>query len=165
MIKEKKCSCGEVNPDNFYKEQRSKCKKCVLAGAKNKYSNLSESDKNSYIKKQGKWQDDNFIRFRLLQAKSRAKSKNLPCEITADYLQSLLDYQENKCFYSGMEMKLSRAGAYTASIDRVDSTKGYVKGNIVFVISAVNTMKNDLPEKEFLSIIESIYKNKNLKFH
>jgi len=62
-------------------------------------------------------------------------------------------------------MELSRVGAYTASIDRVDSAKGYVKGNIVFVISAVNTMKNDLPEKELLSIIESIYKNKNLKFH
>lgn len=39
---------------------------------------------------------------------------------------------------------------------------GYIKGNVVFVISAVNTMKNNLSEKEFLNIIESIY-NKSLK--
>jgi hypothetical protein len=62
-------------------------------------------------------------------------------------------------------MELNRAGAYTASVDRVDSSRGYVKGNVVFVISAVNTMKNDLSEKEFLSIIESVYKNKNPKIH
>jgi len=155
-----KCSCGETNPDNFYKTGKRKCKKCILAAAKNKYYNLSESDKKYYIKKQNKWQDNNFLQFRLTSAKARARAKNIPCEIDVPYLQSLLDQQENKCFYSGIEMELNRAGAYTASIDRIDSSIGYVKGNVSFVISAVNTMKNDLSEKEFLSIIESVYKNK-----
>lgn len=59
-------------------------------------------------------------------------------------------------------MELHRAGAYSASIDRIDSSIGYIRGNVVFVISAVNTMKNNLSEKQFLNIIESIY-NKNLK--
>lgn len=162
---ELKCSCGDTNPDNFYKNRKSKCKKCILECAKNKYSNLSESDKKYYIEIQNKWQDNNFLQFRLTSARARARVKNIPFEIDVAYLQSLLDQQENKCFYSGIEMELNRAGTYTASVDRVDSSKGYVKGNVVFVISAVNTMKNDLLEKEFLSIIESVYKNKNPKIH
>lgn len=57
-------------------------------------------------------------------------------------------------------MKLHRAGAYSASIDRIDSSIGYIRGNVVFVISAVNTMKSNLSEKEFFNIIESVYKKK-----
>jgi hypothetical protein len=159
-----KCACGETTPENFYPKRKSKCKKCILEGAKDKYANLSESDKKSYIEKQGKWQDDNFLQYRLLQARSRAKSKNLPCEIDTHYLEGLLLGQGNKCFYSGLEMELSRAGNYSASIDRVDSSKGYVKGNVIFVIWAVNTMKNDLDENEFLSIVEAIHQKQKSDF-
>lgn len=163
--KDYECGCGETNPDNFYPKRKSKCKKCILEVAKDKYTNLSESEKKSYIKKQGRWQDENFLQYRLLQAKSRAKSKGLPCEIDVDYLECLLASQDNKCFYSGMDMELNRAGNYSSSIDRVDSSRGYVKGNVVFVIWAVNTMKNDLPEEEFLKIIEAIHQKQKSEFH
>lgn len=162
--REYKCTCGETNPENFYPKRKSKCKKCILDGAKNKYANLSESDKKSYIEKQNKWQDDNFLQYRLLQARSRAKSKNIPFEIDVNYLEDLLSNQENRCFYSGLEMELNRAGNYSASIDRVDSSKGYVKGNVVFVIWAVNTMKNDLDENEFLRIVEAIHQKQKSDF-
>ncbi len=155
---EHKCSCGETNPNKFYVKRKTKCKKCILNNAKIKYTNLNESDREKYIKKQNKWQDDNFLNFRLLQAKSRAKSKKLPFEIDVEYLEELLEQQENKCFYSGIEMGIGRLAKYSASIDRIDSTKGYVKGNVAFVIAAVNTMKSDLSEKEFLSIVKAIYK-------
>lgn len=158
------CICGESDPKNFYKTRKGTCKSCVLKDAKNKYNNLTEEDKSSYIKKQGKWQDNNFLKYRLLQAKSRAKSKGIVCEIDVDYLKYLLIKQNNKCFYSGIEMEMNRAGSYTASIDRIDSNKGYVVGNIVFVIWAVNTMKNDLSEDEFLNIIKLISEKQSSKF-
>lgn len=34
------------------------------------------------------------------------------------------------------------------SIDRIDSSVGYVRGNVQFVCDVVNRMKQDLPEVE-----------------
>lgn len=92
------------------------------------------------------------------------KGKKIPFEIDVNYLESILNHQNTKCFYFGIEMSLNRAGKYSASIDRIDSSKVYIKGNVVFVISAVNTMKNDLEENEFLKIIEAIYKKQSSDF-
>jgi len=36
------------------------------------------------------------------------------------------------------------------SIDRIDSSIGYVRGNVQFVCDVVNRMKQDLPQKELL---------------
>ncbi len=163
--KDYKCTCGETNSQAFYKNRKIKCKKCILEDAKNKYANLSDCEKKNYINKQGKWQDDNFLQYRLLQARARAKSKNIPFKIDINYLEQILLNQNNKCFYSGIKMELNRAGNYSASIDRIDSSKGYINGNIAFVIWAVNTMKNDLVEDEFLKIIKAIYINKKSDFH
>jgi len=41
-------------------------------------------------------------------------------------------------------------GASTASLDRIDSSKGYVRGNIQWVHIAINFMKHSLPEEEFI---------------
>ena len=159
------CICGETNSNNFYNKRRGRCKKCILTGAKDKYSNLSESEKKCYIKKQNKWQDDNFLKYRLLSAKSRAKSKNIEFDLDIEFLENIIKKQENKCYYSGIELQFKRLGPYTASIDRLNSSKGYTKDNITFVIGAVNTMKNDLSEEEFFKIIKSVYKKQNQKFH
>ena len=43
-----------------------------------------------------------------------------------------------------------KEGASTASLDRIDSSKGYVKGNIQWVHIAINFMKHSLPEEEFV---------------
>lgn len=36
------------------------------------------------------------------------------------------------------------------SIDRIDSSAGYVRGNVQFVCDVVNRMKQDLRQKELL---------------
>lgn len=35
------------------------------------------------------------------------------------------------------------------SIDRIDSSKGYYKGNIQIVLNCINKMKNDMPDEAF----------------
>lgn len=162
-IKPYKCKkCGETNPDNFNKNgTKSMCGSCYSKLAKERYANFTPEEKDNYVQKQHEWQNKNFLKYRLHQANARARSVyNLPCEIDVEYLEELLVKQKNKCYYSGVEMKLHKAGKYTASLDRIDSTKGYVKGNVVFVLWIVNTMKNNLTEEEFFGLISSIYKNK-----
>lgn len=47
---------------------------------------------------------------------------------------------------------------YRASLDRIDSSKGYIKGNVQFVSTPINFMKSemsDLDTKKFLKLISS----------
>lgn len=45
-----------------------------------------------------------------------------------------------------------------ASLDRIDSSKGYIKGNVQFIVAPINYMKStlsDLEVKQFLKEISS----------
>jgi hypothetical protein len=47
---------------------------------------------------------------------------------------------------------------YTPSLDRIDPTKGYVKGNIQVISKKANSMKNNANEKELLAFANWIFK-------
>ena len=46
----------------------------------------------------------------------------------------------------------------TASLDRIDSSKGYIKGNVQWVHKEFNKMKLDLLDKEFIDICKLVHK-------
>jgi len=46
-------------------------------------------------------------------------------------------------------------------IDRIDSTKGYVEGNVVPCCNACNELKSDKSREKFLARIESIHRWQN----
>jgi hypothetical protein len=67
---------------------------------------------------------------------------------------------------SGMELKFGRTNkdriGKSVSIDRIDSTKGYIPNNIQWVDKRINIMKNKMDEQEFLSICKKIVEHKKL---
>lgn len=68
----------------------------------------------------------------------------LPFEITIDYLWSLFLSQKAKCSITGLPLTFdSKNNEYdgTASLDRIDSSKGYVVGNVHWTNKEVNMMK------------------------
>lgn len=72
-------------------------------------------------------------------AKGGKGRKPLPFEVTIEYLSYLLDEkQKGKCALTGMPITVFD---HTASVDRIDSSKGYVKGNLQWVHKDINMMK------------------------
>jgi hypothetical protein len=51
----------------------------------------------------------------------------------------------------------------TASLDRIDSSKGYIEGNVQWIHKHINKMKNNFNESYFIEICKKIsQKNQNL---
>ena len=165
---EKKCECGETLNENFYKSRYNKCKKCIRKYQLDFYYKEKREAYKPGGKNYGKYKI-NIINKRYLGAKHRAIRKGLKFDIEESYIHKLIKEQDNKCKYSGIELDTSSIGSKntfinhnTLSIDRIDSKKGYVEGNLSLVSSIVNSMKNNLSEEEFFSLIEKIYlKNLN----
>lgn len=83
--------------------------------------------------------------------------------ITLDHLKDVWDRQSGICPYSGIQLKLPRGKGrqdrvYTASLDRIDSTKPYEEGNLQFVSTIINFMKSDLSHEQTIEFIELLRK-------
>ena len=72
-------------------------------------------------------------------------------EIDVEYLMGLHSDQHGLCAISGIKMThISGKGkvATNISIDRIDSSKGYINGNIQLLCLAANMMKLNMSEEE-----------------
>ncbi len=93
--------------------------------------------------------------------KSSAIKRKIVFHISMEQAWQKALEQDMICPYTGLKLGFSRKREErTASLDRIDSSKGYVDGNIQWVDRRANYMKSDLTEKEFLEYIELIYKNR-----
>lgn len=99
---------------------------------------------------------------RFLGLQERAKRNGLAVDIDKQYLHDLWDQQNGKCAISGIDMTyITNCGRIptNVSVDRIDSSKGYIKGNVQLVCMAVNQMKNDLDMQTLLTFCEAILLN------
>ena len=78
--------------------------------------------------------------------------------ITMKYAWDLFIQQERKCALTGVELYFpERADVhFTASLDRIDSTKGYIEGNVQWVHRNVNLMKWDFNQDYFINWCKTI---------
>lgn len=91
--------------------------------------------------------------------RSRVKGKwNYP-NLDNQYIHDIWLKQNGLCCYTGLPMKLAGATKNIfemASLDRIDSSIGYMKGNVQFCITAINYAKNDKSDLEIRAFIEKI---------
>ena len=81
-----------------------------------------------------------------------AKLRNLNFDISIEFAWELFLKQNRKCALSGKEIFFGlsvKDRTQTASLDRIDSKRGYTKDNIQWVHKTVNIMKMALPEDTF----------------
>jgi hypothetical protein len=86
--------------------------------------------------------------------KAQAKHRGHEFGITIEYAWQLFVEQGRKCALTGLPLALSPSsmapGTSTASLDRIDSDRGYIEGNVQWVHVAINYMKHTLPEEVFI---------------
>ncbi len=151
--------CGLTDPTFFYPRTKSRCKRCSSAAHLAHLAANPEAKRRNH-EKAAQWRVDNPIRFRWLQARARSKRKDLDFSITEDDITALYEAQDGLCAYTKLPMSLDfNTGAHSASVDRIDSDKGYTLDNIVLCCAIVNTMKNDMSVPEFKTIIQCLYEN------
>jgi hypothetical protein len=86
----------------------------------------------------------------------------MPATVTGKDLKEQFDKQNGRCAYTNQLLTfdpMKNKDAVLASLDRINSNKGYVKGNIQWVWDTVNTMKMALPHDEFVRICKLIAEN------
>lgn len=96
--------------------------------------------------------------------KRRAARKNLQITISEDEFIALVT---SDCHYCGKSWKkevrtVNRREVRMLTIDRKDSSKGYVSENCVSCCKRCNTIKMDMSYEEFLSQIKDIAQNLKL---
>lgn len=146
------CKCGKISvidATDLYKKKRKGCLEC--SGKKRRMSEDILSDT--------KWKHILGHRFR--------KTKILDIGISKEEAYDLFLKQNKKCAISGVEIKFinyhKTSNETTASLDRIDSNKGYIKGNIQWVHKTINNMKQALSDEEFIKWCRKVVDNQGTK--
>jgi hypothetical protein len=87
--------------------------------------------------------------------KRDAERRNLSFEITIEDIYNQYVKQELRCAFSNYLLEWG----VDASVDRIDSSKGYSKDNIQIVHKVLNMMKKDLPNDEFIAWCDAVGRN------
>jgi hypothetical protein len=99
----------------------------------------------------------------LSSIKNRAFNKGLECSVTKEYLWDLYIKQNRKCNLTGLDIEFKKKKSpQTASLDRIDSSKGYTENNVQWVHKDINIIKQDYSLSEFLNYCKLVidYENK-----
>jgi hypothetical protein len=89
--------------------------------------------------------------------KISANGRSMEWGIDVFQVANLLEKQGYKCVLSGLPIRAN--GDFqdiTASIDRIDNSKGYTPDNIQLVHKRINMMRGALPVEEFISLCEQV---------
>ncbi len=152
-----KCDCGNLRilPTKSINREENKTCGCLLRG------NVKSGSYN--------WNGHGEIHGKIWSGiKSGARIRGHNFGISIKYAWNLFLKQNRKCALSGVDIKFpctvrdNENGGRTASLDRIDSNKGYIKGNVQWVHKNINLAKQELSDSDFIELCRSVVKhNKN----
>lgn len=94
--------------------------------------------------------------------KARAERRGYNIGLTIEYAWDLYLKQDRKCALSGLPIDFAisnrKSSETSASLDRIDCSKGYVEGNVQWVHKHVNIMKNVYEQEYFIYLCNLISK-------
>ena len=158
MTDTKRCTkCGEVKPLSEFpfcaankNGAYSWCRGCVSVNNRKWY------DKNTiYAKERSRqYHRRNPVSHILSNARSRAKSLNLPFNLTSEDI-----HIPDVCPVLGIKLEVGGQGGRdnSPSLDRINPSKGYVKGNVWIISNRANRMKQEMSPEGLLEFATKMY--------
>lgn len=152
------CDCGKIElrrKDHVDSQRTKSCKSCSAKRTASLYP--LPIHRTGYLGLSGT---------HFLSIKSGAEKRNISFNVVPEYLWNLYVEQNSKCAVSGIDIVLVNKtktsnpdwSMITASLDRIDSSKGYQPGNVWWVHKRVNRLKNDFSMDELLYWSQAIVK-------
>jgi len=95
------------------------------------------------------------------QVKNAAKLRDMNLDITIEQAWDKFLLQDRRCVLTGVNLAFHRNdnSKVTASLDRIDSAKGYTVDNTQWVHKIINRMKTDLKQPLFIEWCRKVVKN------
>jgi hypothetical protein len=167
----KKCTkcLIEKAVSEFYKSKSCEdgltysCKSCFLSYRNSKreearvyMSNLREVKRDEInAKKREYWNKQDFRKKLICQVRARAKTRGFEFNLELEDIP----YTET-CPLLGCKLVpgTQHDYEYTHSLDRIDPTKGYIKGNVWVMSKKANSMKNNATKEELILFAENVLK-------
>lgn len=92
---------------------------------------------------------ESFLKLKVSSLKCTANKNHLLFDLSWIYLSTLLEQQKRKCFYTDVDLVWGRGHKQTdsrfrATVDKIEPSKGYVIGNVVWCSRRANIIKSDL---------------------
>lgn len=163
-----KCSCGKEQFIRAYFLESGRQDCCKSCSQKRALENNVSRQKFLKLAHEG---IGNFTKTTYWYFKNNAKRRNISWseELTIEYLYELLLKQNKKCALTGLDIDLTESRnnsnvnfeLMTASIDRIDSSKGYEPNNIQWVHKNINRMKWAFPQNQFIEMCKLIVNHAN----
>lgn len=166
--------CGEETekPAAEIKRQKKRGKTkfyCSLKCAGKTKNNLKHLTKfkNNFVDTKYTRQRDKYAGFRwyMKVIKKSSKKRNHPYNVDIEYLETLWQQQEGICPFTKQKLVFKKysddntSTPYSASIDRIDNNKGYVKGNIRFVALMFNYARNRFSDDYVIEFCKQVASN------
>jgi len=142
------CKCGnrlERVPSNLKINKYNACRECLSGSGTWSWSGYGEIPQDVF----------NTIH-------NGAKAKGLEFNVTIEYLWELFLKQNRRCVFTGEELFFNKTyrtkTLKTASLDRIDSSTGYIPGNVQWVHRDVNKLKKNFSDARFVEICKRVAK-------
>lgn len=150
------CSCGNVGKrrkDHIDSGRTIECKSCASKRTAHNYGMPSSFSGHEGVSK---------THFSSIE--HGAKRRGYDFDLTIEFLWDLYEKQDRRCALTGREILLKPAihknnvdwRVVTASLDRIDPTKGYTTNNVQWVHKEINRLKNNYPQEKFVSMCKEI---------
>ena len=90
------------------------------------------------------------------QLAAGAAARKIDFNLDRKFMWDLLKRQKYRCALTGAPIEYNTASDKTASVDRIDSSRGYENNNIQWVHKVVNIMKQDYDQDYFIELCGAV---------
>ena len=154
----------------YEKEYRQKNKERIAEYDKEYYQKNKESIaewQKEYDKSRAKPTTEVYRYFgdRASKLKTKSRKNKIPYDLDGKYLQSIYP-EDGKCPALNVEMKAGSDSDWRLlpSVDRIDPSGGYIRGNVIWISWLANCIKTSATPKQIITVGE-FYKQLEAETH